>query len=120
MILSASVSPGVAAGGLALRFQLGQMLLPVRLHLVVHPHRRGLVDADHHGLAPVAATEEVLDQIGGDGLQAVVAGDQVVFAGELPLQLLLLLLVELRLFQQALDVAVEVVVDDLQLGLRFS
>jgi hypothetical protein len=34
-------------------------------------------------------------QVIGHGLQPVVAGDQVVLAGELPFQLLLLLLVEL-------------------------
>ena len=42
---------------------------------------------------------EVRDEVLGDRLQPVVAGDEVVLAGELALQLLLLRLVQLGLLQ---------------------
>ncbi len=62
------------------------------------------------------APHEVRHEVLGDRLQPVVAGDQVVLAGELPLQLLLLLLVQFGRFQQVLHVLVEVLVGQLQLG----
>ena len=86
------------------------------LHLVVHADGRGLVDADHHRLALKAPPGEMRHHVLGHRLQPVVAGDQVVLAGELPLQFLLLRLVQFRLFQQALHVLVEVFVDQLQFG----
>ena len=89
---------------------------PVRLHLVVHPHRRGLVDADHHRLAAIAPPEEVQHDVRGHLLQPLLARDQVVLAAELSLQLVFLRLVELRIFQQPLHVLVQVLVGQLQLG----
>ena len=56
------------------------------------------------------------DDVLGDRLQPVVAGDQVVLAGELALQLLLLRLVQLGLSSSVLQVVVEVLVGQLQLG----
>ena len=79
------------------RLQLARARLPVRLHLVVHPHGGGLVDGDDHRLAGEAAAEEVVDDVLGDRVQPVVAGDQVVLLAELPLQLPLLVLVEIGL-----------------------
>jgi hypothetical protein len=57
----------------------------------------------------------VQDDVFGYLLQAVVARNQVVLAGELALQLGFLGLVQLSLFQQALHVSIEVLVDELQL-----
>ena len=57
----------------------------------------------------------MLDNISGHGLQPVVASDQVVLAGELPLQLLLLLLVQFRLLEQLFHVFVQLLVGELQL-----
>ena len=62
--------------------------------LVVHAHGGGLVDRDDHRLAGLAAADEVGDEVFGDRLQAVVAGDEVILAGELALQLALLVVVE--------------------------
>ncbi len=93
-----------------------QVVLPVGLNLVVHLHGGGLVDADHHRLALVAPADEVLHQILGDGFQAVITGDQVVLTGEDPLDLLLLILVQLGIFQKPGQILVEVLVDQLQLG----
>ncbi len=77
----------IGVAGRQLGLQLGQVHLPVLLDLVVHPHGGGLVDGDDHRLALEAAAQEVLHDVLGDRLQPVVAGDQVVLAGELALQL---------------------------------
>ena len=84
--------------------------------LVVHPDGGGLVDADEHRLALVAAREEVGHDVLGDDFEPVVAGDEVVFAAEVALQPPLLGFVQLGGFEDALDVLVEVLVGDLQLG----
>ena len=89
---------------------------PGRLHLVVHPHRGGLVHADHHRLAREAAAGEVRGDVRRDRVQPVGAGDQVVLAGELALQPGLLRLVQLGVFQHGRHVGVEVGVGQLQLG----
>ena len=52
----------------------------------------------------------------GDLFQPVVTGNQVVFPGEFPLQLLLLLLVQFGGFQQGFHVVVQVLVGELQFG----
>ncbi len=59
---------------------------PVFLNLVVHPHGGELVNGDDHGLAQVAPVDKVLYNILSDLFQAVVAGDEVVLAGELARQ----------------------------------
>ena len=69
-----------------------------------------------HRLALVAAPHEVRDDVRGDLVQPVVAGDQVVLAGELALQLLLLLLVQFGVLEQLLHVVVQVLVGELQFG----
>ena len=98
-----------------LRLDALHLPLPVLLHFVVHAHSRDAINGDEHGLALIATTQEVLHQILSDLLQSILSGDQVVLAGELPLQLALLILVQLRLFQQTLHVGVEVLVGQLQL-----
>ena len=97
-------------------FQPRNLRPPVRLHLVVHAHRGGLVDAHHHRLAAIAAAGEVRHHILGDGLQPILAGDDVVLAAELALQLFLLRLVQLGGFEQRLQVAVQLLVGELHLG----
>jgi len=68
---------------------------PVLADLVVHSDRRGLIDADDHRLATVTALHEVADQVLGDGLQAILARNQVILPRELSLELLFLLIVQL-------------------------
>ena len=45
---------------------------------LVHPVGGGLVDGNDHSLALEAASEKMLHQVLGNGLQPVVAGDEVV------------------------------------------
>jgi len=52
----------------------------------------------------------VRHHVAGDGLQPVLAGDDVVLAAELALQLFLLRLVQLGGFEQRLQVAVQLLV----------
>jgi hypothetical protein len=42
-------------------------------HLVVHPQGRCLIDADNHRLAGESASQEVMHDVLGDGLEPVVA-----------------------------------------------
>ncbi len=95
---------------------LSILSLPLALHPVVHLDGGGLVDRDHHRLALMAPADEVIDEVVGDGVEPVVVGDQVVLAGELPGEALLLVLVELGLLEDLFHVVVEVRVDQLHLG----
>src|SRR6185437_4089179 len=81
-------------GGIEPGAQIGEGGQPARPHFVVHADGGGLVHADDHRLAGLAAREEVGDDILGDLLQAVVAGEQMVLAGEFALQLAFLILVQ--------------------------
>jgi len=58
----------------------------------------------------------VIDDVFSDRLQSIVAGDEVVLARELTLELTLLLGIELGVFQQPLDVLVQVLIGELKLG----
>jgi len=107
--------PGVALRPGHLRLQRRNLFAPKLLDLIVHADGRGLVDADHHGLALEAPPCEMRHQVLGHRLQPVVASDQVVLPGELPFQLLFLLLVQLGFFKEVFHVLVQVVVDQLQL-----
>ena len=106
--------PGFAIRPGLFRLQSRYLRRPVFFHLVVHADGRGLVDTYHHGLALKATPREMLHQVFGHRLQTGIACDQVVFAGKFALKLLLLGLVQFRLFQQALHVRVEAGVDQLQ------
>ena len=99
-----------------LRPQVGQVLGPGLLDEVVHPHGGGLVEADVHRLAGEASADEVRDEIPGDRLQPLRAGEQRVLRAELAGQLALGVLVELGLLQQRVELVGEVLVDQLQLG----
>ena len=101
--------------------QLAEFLLypcglrrPMHLHLVVHAQRGGLVDRHHHRLAHEAPPEEVPHDVLRHGFQPVVAGDQVVLPPQHLLQLGLLIGVEFGILDQAVDVVVEVGIDELQ------
>ena len=74
--------------------------LPVLPHLVVHPQGGGLVDGDDHRLALEPSPEEVLDDVLGDRLQPVVAGEQVILPSEFPFKALLLVLIEVGGFDE--------------------
>ena len=90
--------------------------MPVSANLVVHADGGGFIDADDHRLARLATGEEVGDEILGDLLQPLIAGDEVILAGELALQLALLVVVEIGGRDQPLDVGVEGGVGELQFG----
>ena len=92
---------------------LGQ---PSALHLVIHAHRRGLVDTHHHGFAPIATPGEMRHQVFGNRVQPVFAGDDVVLAAKLALQLFLLVLVQLGGFQQGFQILIQVLIGELHLG----
>ena len=97
-------------------FEFGQVAGPLGLDQVVHAHRGGLVDGHVHGLAPETPVDEMVDQILGDLDQALGPGDQLVLLGEAARHRLLLGVVERSLLQEVLQLVVEVVVCELQLG----
>ena len=86
----------------------------MHLHLVVHAQRGGLVDRHHHRLADKAPAEEVPHDVLRHGFQPVVARDQVVLPPQHLLQLGFLLRVEFGVLDQAVDVFVQVGIDELQ------
>ena len=88
-------------------------LLPIALHLVVHPQGGGLVDRDHHRLAHEAPAKEVAHDVAGNRLQPVVPGDDVVLPAQLPFELLLLLAVEVGRLNRRINIVVEIGVDQL-------
>jgi hypothetical protein len=96
-------------------FQFGLVGRPGPLHLVEHPHRCQLVDADHHGFAPEAAPDEVPHDVRRDLVEPFLAGDQVVLLAEHPLQLPLLVLVQFGVLDHPVDVVVQLLVGQLKL-----
>ncbi|MBA7696086.1 hypothetical protein ES703_104728 [subsurface metagenome] len=88
-------------------------LLPILADLVIHPHCRRLVYANHHGLALKTSAGEMLYDIPGHGLQTVIPCYQMVLPGKLPLYLVFLLLIKLGLFQQPLHILVKVLIGQL-------
>ncbi len=79
--------------------QLLQIFPPILPHLVVHADGSRLVDGDDHRLAGEATAHEMTDDVLGDFLQPVVAGDQMILARELALQFLFLVIAELGVFK---------------------
>ena len=81
----------ICHGGVGIRggrFLVGlDVLPPVFLNFVVHADGGRFVDADDHCLAGKAAGEEMVDDVFGDSLKAVVRGYEDVLAGELALEL---------------------------------
>jgi hypothetical protein len=90
--------------------------LPVLLHLVVHAHGGGLVDGDHHRLArkprPMKCSTMSSATFSSRSSRVI----RWYSRAELPLQLGAPGPRPVRLFQQALHVLVEVLVDQLQFG----
>ena len=91
------------------------LCLPVRLHLVVHPKRGGLVDRHHHRLPHEPAAQEVLHDVARNRVQAVVTRDQVILPPEHLLQLVLLIVIEIGVLDDAVDVVIQIRIDELQL-----
>ena len=71
------------------------LLLPILLHEVIHPHAGDLVEADEHGLAAGPEVGVVSRKIPGDRAQARLGGEQVNLFGKLRLQLVLLVHVQI-------------------------
>ena len=94
-------------------FALSYPILP---HLVVHFEGRGFVDGNHHRLANKSSPEKMPHDVLGHGVQPVVACEDMVLPPQLPFQLGLLLGIEFRLFDEIVDVFVEIRVHQLQLG----
>ena len=87
------------------------------LHLVVHAHRGRLVDRDEHRLAAIAAAGEMAHQVGGDLVEPVLAGDEVVLPGEAPRERVLFVLVQIRPRRCTRgDLVAQFLVRELQLG----
>lgn len=70
----------LSADGNSFHFSLNPSVfgLPLGADLLEHPQGRELVDGDDHGLALVASLEEMVDDVLRDGIEPVVAGDEVV------------------------------------------
>ena len=79
----------------------------------------GLVDGDDHGFGEDAAAHEVGDDVFAD-FEAVFTGDEVVFSGEFPLQLALLVLVQSGLFAIGEVSSLRLSLVSCSSGMRFS
>ena len=86
---------GFLLGGVsAFRLQLGNFPGPVFLCQVVHPHTGDLVQAHEHSLPAGPQVGVVAHKVPGDGVQPLLSGQQMDFLGKFPLQLLLLVHVQ--------------------------
>ena len=65
--------------GFQLGLQSGLLYLPMFAHPVVHADRGGFINGDDHRFAVKTTSHEVQDDILGDFLQAVIAGDEMIF-----------------------------------------
>ena len=84
-----------------------EALCPEALDLLERADRRDLVDRHDEPLAGEAAAEEVLDDVLRDGVEAVVAGDQLVLLAERSGELAFLRLVEVGLLHDRHEVVAE-------------
>ena len=64
------------------RATCASLRLPARHDALIHPGAGDLVDADEHRLAGLPARRAVLDEIGGDLVEPVVGGDDLVVLAE--------------------------------------
>ena len=86
---------GLLLGGLfAKPFQTGNLPVPVLLGQIVHPHAGNFVEAHEHSFSAGPQIGVVADKISGDGVQPLLSGQQVDLLGKLPLQLLLLVYIQ--------------------------
>ena len=81
----------------------------------MHAQRGGFVDGHHHRLAHESATEKVPDDVLRHGLQAVVARQNLVLVAQFPFELRLLFSVEVRFFNDVVNVVVQIRIGELQL-----
>ena len=86
------------------------------LHEGVHPHRRRLVDRDDHRLAVEAAPDEVADEVARDRPQPLGPRDERDLPREAPNEQALGLVVDLGLLEDRVQLLVEGLVDELELG----
>ena len=96
--------------------KLGEIGLPLLADEVVHPHRRRLVDRDDHRLAVEPAPDEVAHEIARDRPQPLGPADERDLAGEAPHEQALGLVVDLGLLEDLVQLLVERLVDELELG----
>jgi hypothetical protein len=66
--------------------------------------------------ASFIAAQVVANEVRGDGLEPVVAGDEVVLPGEFALESFLLRLVEIGLLDEGFEIGIEIRVGELKLG----
>ena len=88
---------------------------PARLHLVIHAQRGGLVYRNHHRLANKAPAQKVLHNILRHHIKAVVTRNQVVLPPQRFFQLVLLLGIQIGIFNQAVNIVIQIRVNQLQL-----
>ena len=100
----------VLRGPLDLPAQPLDLLLPQPLHLVVHHDGGVLVHGHDEPFAEVAPPGEVVDDVAGDGLQPVLALDDLHLAGVPAFELLLLRVVEVLVFEDLVELVAEVLV----------
>ena len=80
---SCSAARSTASVIVATRFvSAREHFVPMAANLVIHADRGRLVDGDEHRLAAIATPREMPHQIGGDLLQPVIVGDQLILLGE--------------------------------------
>ena len=85
----------------------------MRLHLVVHTHGSCLVDGNHHRLANKSASKKVPHNVFCYGFQPVIARNQVVLPPQHFLQLGFLISIQIGIFNNAVDIVVQVRVNKL-------
>ena len=78
--------------------QLGNGEFPVLLNLVKRANRCGFVNRNDHRLRQHTPAHEVRHDVFTDSFHTVFTGDEMVFSGEFPLQLPLLVFVQVSLF----------------------
>lgn len=87
---------------------------PFGADFVIHLEGSSLVDGNNHGLPLVASVEEVVDEILRDGVEAVVARDEMVASAEEACELLFALFIQSSFVDDIVDFFVEVGVGDFE------
>ena len=101
--------------------QIGQFLFsllgfngPMRLHLVIHSDGSGLINGNHQRLAQKATPQEMPHNILCHGVQPVITRDQVILPPQHLFQLGFLILIQARIFDQAVQILIQVRIDQFQ------
>ena len=90
------------------------LLIPEAADLRVHPQGGCFVYRDHHRLPLESPSEEVVHDIPGHRLEAVITGDDLVLAAEFSFEFRLLLGIEFRLLDQIIDLIVQIGIHQLE------